>query len=295
MLATGHGPRGGRRRSHPPASATPRRSSRRAKPARSSKRPSETVEQLQAPRGHRHPAPRLPPRAGPAGAASTISPTRTSSASPTRRGGRASTRPAACGRRTTREACREDAAGAALKAIQCVELATRGAAVHPRWEDQSYPDFHLQRCTQCKRCTEECPFGTLNEDAKGTPQPNPTRCRRCGICMGACPERIISFADYSVDIVSSMIKAVQRPRRVRGEAPVAGPAVRERRLSGAGPGRAAPHAAQRRSSASFPSAAWGRSTSCGSPTPCPAASTASCWSAASRATTTSATSSAAAS
>jgi len=109
------------------------------------------------------------------------------------------------------DACREDAAGAALKAIQCVELASRGAAMHPRWEDQSYPDFAMQRCTQCKRCTEECPFGSLDEDEKGTPLPNPTRCRRCGICMGACPERIVSFADYSVAIVSSMIKAVEIP------------------------------------------------------------------------------------
>jgi quinone-modifying oxidoreductase subunit QmoB len=106
---------------------------------------------------------------------------------------------------------REDGSGAALKAIQAARLAARGSAVHPRWGDMSYPDFFLQRCTQCKRCTEECPFGTLNEDAKGTPQPNPIRCRRCGICMGACPERIISFADYSVDIISSMIKAVQIP------------------------------------------------------------------------------------
>jgi quinone-modifying oxidoreductase subunit QmoB len=106
---------------------------------------------------------------------------------------------------------REDGAGAALKAIQAVESAARGAAVHPRWGDMSYPDFFLQRCTQCKRCTEECPFGTLNEDPKGTPQPNPIRCRRCGICMGACPERIISFKDYSVDMISSMIKAVNIP------------------------------------------------------------------------------------
>jgi quinone-modifying oxidoreductase subunit QmoB len=108
-------------------------------------------------------------------------------------------------------ACQEDAAGAALKAIQCVELASRGLTVHPRWEDRSYPDFFLQRCTQCKRCTEECPFGTLDEDQKGTPMLNVTRCRRCGICLGSCPERIISFKDYSVDLVSSMIKAVEVP------------------------------------------------------------------------------------
>jgi quinone-modifying oxidoreductase subunit QmoB len=40
---------------------------------------------------------------------------------------------------------------------------------------------------------------------------NVTRCRRCGICLGACPERIISFKDYSVEIVSSMIKSIHIP------------------------------------------------------------------------------------
>ena len=75
----------------------------------------------------------------------------------------------------------------------------------------SFPDFALQRCTQCKRCTEECPFGTLNEDEKGTPEFFPLRCRRCGICMGACPERIINFQDYSVLSVAEMIKAFEVP------------------------------------------------------------------------------------
>jgi quinone-modifying oxidoreductase, subunit QmoB len=106
---------------------------------------------------------------------------------------------------------REDGSGAALKAIQAMEVTARGEAVHPRWGDMSFPHFALQRCTQCKRCTEECPFGTINEDEKGTPQPNLTRCRRCGICLGACPERIISFKDYSPEIVGSMIKAVHIP------------------------------------------------------------------------------------
>ena len=109
------------------------------------------------------------------------------------------------------QGAREDATGAALKAIQCVELTSRGMAVSPRAGDQSYPEFFLQRCTQCKRCTEECPFGVLNEDMKGTPLPNATRCRRCGVCMGACPERIVSFKDYNVDMVANMIKAVEVP------------------------------------------------------------------------------------
>ena len=105
----------------------------------------------------------------------------------------------------------DDAAGAALKAIQCVEMASRGEAVHPRAGDKTYPDLFLQRCTQCKRCTEECPFGMYDEDEKGTPKPNPTRCRRCGICMGSCPERIISFKDFSVDIIGSMVKSIHVP------------------------------------------------------------------------------------
>ena len=106
---------------------------------------------------------------------------------------------------------RKDAHGAALKAIQAVELTARGEAVHPRARDTSQPEFFLQRCTQCKRCTEECPFGTLDEDEKGTPLENPTRCRRCGICMGACPERIISFKNYSPNMVSQMIKVIEIP------------------------------------------------------------------------------------
>ena len=61
--------------------------------------------------------------------------------------------------------------GAAFKAIQSMELAARGVAVHPRTGDESYPSFLLQRCTQCKRCTEECPFGALDEDAKGRRNP----------------------------------------------------------------------------------------------------------------------------
>jgi len=107
--------------------------------------------------------------------------------------------------------CLTDATGAALKAIQCVEMVSRGRAVHPRAGDESYPEFFMQRCTQCKRCTEECPFGAINEDEKANPLPNPTRCRRCGVCMGACPERIISFRNYSVPMIGNMIKSIHVP------------------------------------------------------------------------------------
>ncbi|MES9996308.1 hydrogenase iron-sulfur subunit [Desulfovibrio aminophilus] len=106
---------------------------------------------------------------------------------------------------------RDDAAGAVLKAVQCIESINRGVAVHPRSGDLSFPVFNFVRCTQCKRCTEECPFGALDDDEKGTPKPNPTRCRRCGTCMGACPERVIKFDSYNVDQIGSTIKEVKVP------------------------------------------------------------------------------------
>ncbi|MFH0844717.1 MAG: FAD-dependent oxidoreductase [Pseudomonadota bacterium] len=119
---------------------------------------------------------------------------------------------AGCVRRPMGKAsAQEDAAGAVMKAIQCIELTARGAAVHPRAGDLTFPEFFMQRCTQCKRCTVECPFGAINEDEKANPLPQPTRCRRCGVCMGACPERIISFKNYSVPMIGNMVKAIDVP------------------------------------------------------------------------------------
>jgi len=109
------------------------------------------------------------------------------------------------------EMSREDGAGAMLKAIQTVECVKRGEAVHPRAGDMSWPELYMERCTDCKRCTEECPFGSYDETEKGTPLPNPARCRRCGICVGSCPERVIGFADFNINSVSAMIKAVHVP------------------------------------------------------------------------------------
>ena len=105
----------------------------------------------------------------------------------------------------------EDATGAALKAIQAVENASLGRAAHPRSGDLSYPLVRLEGCTQCKRCTVECPFGAIDEDERRFPVFNEQRCRRCGTCMGACPVRVISFDNYSVDTVGNQIKAVDMP------------------------------------------------------------------------------------
>jgi quinone-modifying oxidoreductase subunit QmoB len=105
----------------------------------------------------------------------------------------------------------EDATGAALKAIQATENAELGRSAHPRSGDLSFPIVRLEGCTQCKRCTVECPFGAIDEDEKRYPVFNESRCRRCGTCMGACPVRVISFENYSVDTVGAQIKAVDIP------------------------------------------------------------------------------------
>ncbi|CAA7625177.1 hydrogenase iron-sulfur subunit [Magnetospirillum sp. SS-4] len=111
----------------------------------------------------------------------------------------------------------EDASGAVLKAVQAVRSASAGAALHPRVGDLSYPKINLNQCTKCKRCTVECPFGAIDEDEQTYPIVNSTRCRRCGTCMGACPVRTISFDNYSVDMLSSMIKSVKIPDEFSGK------------------------------------------------------------------------------
>jgi quinone-modifying oxidoreductase subunit QmoB len=105
----------------------------------------------------------------------------------------------------------DDAAGAAMKAIQAIENAGLGRAAHPRSGDLSYPIVRLEGCTQCKRCTVECPFGAIDEDERRFPVFNESRCRRCGTCMGACPVRVISFENYSVDSVGAQIKSIDMP------------------------------------------------------------------------------------
>jgi quinone-modifying oxidoreductase subunit QmoB len=106
---------------------------------------------------------------------------------------------------------RRDGAAAALKAIQVVEKAASGQAVHPRVGELGFPEFFMQKCTACGRCTQECPFGALELDALRHPVINTNRCRRCGICMGACPVQVISFPDYSVGQISAMENAVSLP------------------------------------------------------------------------------------
>ena len=111
----------------------------------------------------------------------------------------------------------EDAQGAVLKAVQAVRSAAAGAALHPRVGDLSFPKINYNQCTKCRRCTVECPFGAIDENAEQYPQVNATRCRRCGTCMGACPVRTISFDNYSVEMLTTQIKSVKIPDEFSGK------------------------------------------------------------------------------
>lgn len=105
----------------------------------------------------------------------------------------------------------EDATGAVLKAIQAIEGSKQGVALHPRVGDLSFPKVGHEKCTKCRRCTVECPFGAIDEDESGRPQINPARCRRCGTCMGACPVQTITFDNYNPQMVNAMIEANEIP------------------------------------------------------------------------------------
>ena len=135
----------------------------------------------------------------------------------------------------------EDATGAALKAIQAVENASLGRAAHPRSGDLSFPIVRLEGCTQCKRCTVECPFGAIDEDERRFPvfneQPLPPLRHLHGRLSGA------------RDLVRELFGGYRRqpdqggghPGRVFREAAHPGAGLRERRLSGARHGRPVAH------------------------------------------------------
>jgi quinone-modifying oxidoreductase subunit QmoB len=105
----------------------------------------------------------------------------------------------------------EDATGAVLKAIQSIENASVGASTLPRAGDLTYPKIGHEKCTKCRRCTVECPFGAIDEDEQGRPVVNFARCRRCGTCMGACPVQTITFDNYNPQMVNEMIEANEIP------------------------------------------------------------------------------------
>ncbi len=100
--------------------------------------------------------------------------------------------------------------GAVGKSLACVG---RELEILPNWTD-----VEINKCDQCERCMEECPFKVWHHvtDAGGKKQPLPNllACRQCGICMGGCPKRAIRRTGYDV---FQMIKMAVEPKETVGE------------------------------------------------------------------------------
>ncbi len=77
-------------------------------------------------------------------------------------------------RSMTVEEAVEDASGAALKAIQCLESVNRGVAVHPRSGDMTYPDFFFSAAPSAN----DAPKNVLLAPSTTTPAEPPSRIRR---------------------------------------------------------------------------------------------------------------------
>ena len=106
----------------------------------------------------------------------------------------------------------EDATGAALKAIQAIENAASG----PRRASALRRPLVSRSCaSKAARSASAAPSSARSARSTRTRSASRCstrrRCRRCGTCMGACPVRVISFENYSVDTVGVQIKAVDMP------------------------------------------------------------------------------------
>ena len=112
----------------------------------------------------------------------------------------------------------------------------------------------------------ECPFGAIDEDEQRYPVFNESRCRRCGTCMGACPVRVISFENYSVDTVGQQLKNVEMPDEFSEKPRILVLACENDAYPALDMAGHARQSATRHSRASSRCAAWVRSTPSGSPT-----------------------------
>jgi len=70
-----------------------------------------------------------------------------------------------------------------------------------------YPVVDKTKCDKCKRCMEECPFGSFYFDEDGFPTPHLGRCRQCGNCVGICPLGAISLRHLTMKQMAAQIQA----------------------------------------------------------------------------------------
>lgn len=79
------------------------------------------------------------------------------------------------------------------------------------------PVINLAKCDKCKRCIEECPFGSFSFDPDGFPRVDLGKCRQCGGCMGTCPLLAVSLRHSTIEQLAAQVKAVKPSFLARGE------------------------------------------------------------------------------
>jgi heterodisulfide reductase subunit A-like polyferredoxin/coenzyme F420-reducing hydrogenase delta subunit len=85
--------------------------------------------------------------------------------------------------------------------------------------EPGYPELNLTKCDKCKRCIEECPYGSYSFDPNGFPALDLTKCRQCGNCMGICPLSAISMRNLTIAQLAAQIRAI-KPSFMAKEEPV---------------------------------------------------------------------------
>ncbi len=81
------------------------------------------------------------------------------------------------------------------------------------------PVLNLAKCDKCKRCMEECPFGSFFFDPEGFPGVDLGKCRQCGGCMGTCPLLAVSRRHATIEQLAAQVRAV-KPSFLAREEPV---------------------------------------------------------------------------
>ena len=85
--------------------------------------------------------------------------------------------------------------------------------------EPGYPELNLTKCDKCKRCIEECPYGSYSFDPNGFPALDLTKCRQCGNCMGICPLSAVSMRNLTIAQLAAQIRAI-KPSFMAKEEPV---------------------------------------------------------------------------
>lgn len=72
---------------------------------------------------------------------------------------------------------------------------TAGYDIKVMWRGEDVATLSTERCTACRRCVGQCPFGALSASGTGPVTLDVTKCWGCGICRSTCRVGAITLSD----------------------------------------------------------------------------------------------------